>query len=152
VPDTGDTKQRQLISCTHNAKGCIWHCNRPRNNLSTLLPFTHTLSSSFTGFSINEHRPSTMAAYYTFEDYSGTSTPNKSDNPYDGLIEACDSDPVRIPLFTSNLQESPDLSTCLRHANEQPTYSNASKPLTKPTEPTATRNRKPSSSPPTSPA
>lgn len=35
-----------------------------------------------------------MAAYYTFEDYSGTSTPNKSDNPYDGLIEACESDPV----------------------------------------------------------
>jgi hypothetical protein len=36
-----------------------------------------------------------MAAYYTFEDYSGASTPNKSDNPYDGLIEACSSDPVR---------------------------------------------------------
>lgn len=37
----------------------------------------------------------TMAAYYTFEDYSGTSTPNKSDNPYDGLIENCNNDPVR---------------------------------------------------------
>jgi hypothetical protein len=38
----------------------------------------------------------TMAAYYTFEDYSGTSTPNKSDNPYDGLIENCNNDPVLI--------------------------------------------------------
>lgn len=36
-----------------------------------------------------------MAAYYTFEDYSGTSTPNTSDNPYDGLIEASGNDPVR---------------------------------------------------------
>lgn len=41
------------------------------------------------------HGSGTMAAYYTFEDYSGASTPNKSDNPYDGLIEACSSDPVR---------------------------------------------------------
>jgi hypothetical protein len=38
-----------------------------------------------------------MAAYYTFEDYSGTSTPNKSDNPYDGLIENCKNDPVPMP-------------------------------------------------------
>jgi hypothetical protein len=43
-----------------------------------------------------------MAAYYTFEDYSGTSTPNKSDNPYDGLIEACESDPVRTSRSHQN--------------------------------------------------
>lgn len=35
-----------------------------------------------------------MAAFYTFEDYSGTSTPSTSENPYDGLIEACNNDPV----------------------------------------------------------
>lgn len=34
-----------------------------------------------------------MAASYTFEDYSGTA-PSVSDNPYDGLIEMCDNDPV----------------------------------------------------------
>ncbi|KAK3652120.1 hypothetical protein LTR56_005251 [Elasticomyces elasticus] len=37
-----------------------------------------------------------MAAYYKFEDLSGESTPNDSDNPYDGLIEACSSDPAQI--------------------------------------------------------
>lgn len=40
-----------------------------------------------------------MAAYYTFEDYSGTSTPNTSDNPYDGLIDNCNNDPVGIEPF-----------------------------------------------------
>ena len=35
-----------------------------------------------------------MAAYYTFEDLSGQSTPNNSDNPYEGLLEACNNDPV----------------------------------------------------------
>jgi hypothetical protein len=35
-----------------------------------------------------------MAAYYTFEDLSGTLTSNNSDNPYDGLIENCKNDPV----------------------------------------------------------
>lgn len=39
-----------------------------------------------------------MAAYYTFEDYSGTSTPNKTDNPYDGLIDNCNNDPVGHPF------------------------------------------------------
>ena len=38
-----------------------------------------------------------MAAYYTFEDLS--ENPKKlstksTDNPYDGLIEACEDDPV----------------------------------------------------------
>ncbi|KAF2722313.1 hypothetical protein K431DRAFT_293479 [Polychaeton citri CBS 116435] len=37
-----------------------------------------------------------MAAYYTFEDYSGTSTPNKTDNPYQDLIEICENDPSKI--------------------------------------------------------
>jgi len=44
-----------------------------------------------------------MAAYYTFEDYSGTSTPNTSDNPYDGLIENCKNDPVRNNLYQLHL-------------------------------------------------
>lgn len=35
-----------------------------------------------------------MAAYYTFEDYSGTSKPQKGENPYDGHIESCNDDPV----------------------------------------------------------
>ncbi|KAK5119246.1 hypothetical protein LTR85_007860 [Meristemomyces frigidus] len=37
-----------------------------------------------------------MAAYYTFEDLSGTTTPTNSDNPYEGLIEACQEDPAQI--------------------------------------------------------
>ncbi|KAK3652687.1 hypothetical protein LTR56_004981 [Elasticomyces elasticus] len=37
-----------------------------------------------------------MAAYYKFEDLSGESTPNHSDNPYDGLIDSCDDDPAQI--------------------------------------------------------
>jgi hypothetical protein len=95
-----------------------------------------------------------MAAYYTFEDYSGTSTPSKSDNPYDGLIEACSSDPVRTNLLSlslslSSLQELPRLPPYTMLTS---TYSNASKPPTKPTDPTATPSKKPNSSPPTSPA
>jgi hypothetical protein len=35
-----------------------------------------------------------MAAYYTFEDLSGTSTPVTGDNPYQDLIAACHDDPV----------------------------------------------------------
>jgi len=35
-----------------------------------------------------------MAAYYTFEDYSGTSTPQKGDNPYDALLASSPNDPV----------------------------------------------------------
>lgn len=38
-----------------------------------------------------------MAAYYTFEDLSGTSTPVTSDNPYQDLIAACHNDPVSNP-------------------------------------------------------
>jgi hypothetical protein len=34
-----------------------------------------------------------MAASYTFEDLSGA-TPTVSDNPYDGLIEACHDNPA----------------------------------------------------------
>ncbi|KAK5168995.1 uncharacterized protein LTR77_006304 [Saxophila tyrrhenica] len=37
-----------------------------------------------------------MAAYYTFEDYSGTSTPVTGDNPYQDLIAACNDDPSQI--------------------------------------------------------
>ncbi|KAK5725536.1 hypothetical protein LTR15_003724 [Elasticomyces elasticus] len=37
-----------------------------------------------------------MAAYYKFEDLSGESTPNHSDNPYDGLIDSCNDDPAQI--------------------------------------------------------
>lgn len=44
-----------------------------------------------------------MAAYYTFEDYSGTSTPNKTDNPYDGLIDDCNNDPVGPISFRGSL-------------------------------------------------
>ncbi|KAG9559131.1 hypothetical protein KCU86_g18719, partial [Aureobasidium melanogenum] len=36
-----------------------------------------------------------MVATYTFEDLSGT-TPTVSDNPYDGLIEACHDNAVEI--------------------------------------------------------
>jgi hypothetical protein len=110
------------------------------------LPYTQTLSSSFASFSINEHRPSTMAAYYTFEDYSGTSTPNKSDNPYDGLIEACDSDPVRISTYPPSKPPGGSVLPLPHRANRQSPHSNASKPPTKPTEQTATRNRKLNSS------
>ncbi|KAK3074509.1 hypothetical protein LTR53_002991 [Teratosphaeriaceae sp. CCFEE 6253] len=35
-----------------------------------------------------------MAAYYTFEDLSGHSITSASENPYDGLLEACHDDPV----------------------------------------------------------
>ncbi|TKA73875.1 hypothetical protein B0A55_04480 [Friedmanniomyces simplex] len=35
-----------------------------------------------------------MSAYYTFEDLSGHTTLAHSDNPYDGLLEACNHDPV----------------------------------------------------------
>lgn len=39
-----------------------------------------------------------MAAYYTFEDLSGsTSTGTKTDNPYHDLIESCHNDPVIPP-------------------------------------------------------
>jgi hypothetical protein len=86
-----------------------------------------------------------MAAYYTFEDYSGTSTPNKSDNPYDGLIEACSSDPVRTNLLS--IFKPPELSL---YAMLTSTHSNASKRPTKPTGPTATPSKKPNSSPQTS--
>ena len=57
-----------------------------------------------------------MAAYYTFEDYSGTSTPNTSDNPYDGLIENCKNDPVRTQFYNPCL--------CLTHmfAATNPSY------------------------------
>nr|OQO22735.1 hypothetical protein B0A51_14629 [Rachicladosporium sp. CCFEE 5018] len=37
-----------------------------------------------------------MAAYYTFEDFSGAASASQSDNPYDGLIETCDDDPSKI--------------------------------------------------------
>ncbi|KAK6438709.1 hypothetical protein LTR95_005084 [Oleoguttula sp. CCFEE 5521] len=37
-----------------------------------------------------------MAAYYTFEDFSGTTASSHSDNPYDGLIETCADDPSKI--------------------------------------------------------
>ncbi|KAK4539673.1 hypothetical protein LTR36_010436 [Oleoguttula mirabilis] len=37
-----------------------------------------------------------MAAYYTFEDLSGSTTPSSSDNPYQGLIEACQHDHAQI--------------------------------------------------------
>lgn len=37
-----------------------------------------------------------MAAYYTFEDLSGLNTPSNSDNPYEGLLEACGNDAVRL--------------------------------------------------------
>ncbi|KAK6434962.1 hypothetical protein LTR95_008851 [Oleoguttula sp. CCFEE 5521] len=37
-----------------------------------------------------------MAAYYTFEDFSGTAALSNSDNPYDGLIETCNDDPSKI--------------------------------------------------------
>ncbi|KAK4498224.1 hypothetical protein PRZ48_010881 [Zasmidium cellare] len=38
-----------------------------------------------------------MAAYYTFEDLSGsTGTGVKTDNPYHDLIESCDNDPAKI--------------------------------------------------------
>lgn len=50
-----------------------------------------------------------MAAYYTFEDLSGSTTPNvstsPSDNPYASLIESCHNDPVstfhliRLPVY-----------------------------------------------------
>jgi len=40
-----------------------------------------------------------MAAYYTFEDLSGQSIPSHSDNPYDGLIVACNGDPVIDLVF-----------------------------------------------------
>ncbi|OTA39761.1 hypothetical protein BTJ68_00268 [Hortaea werneckii EXF-2000] len=37
-----------------------------------------------------------MAAYYTFEDLSGSNTPSNSDNPYEGLLEACGNDATRV--------------------------------------------------------
>ncbi|KAK3724526.1 hypothetical protein LTR37_001150 [Vermiconidia calcicola] len=37
-----------------------------------------------------------MAAFYTFEDLSGTSTPVTGDNPYKDLIAACHDDPIQI--------------------------------------------------------
>ncbi|EMC95653.1 hypothetical protein BAUCODRAFT_498260 [Baudoinia panamericana UAMH 10762] len=37
-----------------------------------------------------------MAAFYTFEDLSGGQTSSSSDNPYDGLLEACGHDPKQI--------------------------------------------------------
>lgn len=36
-----------------------------------------------------------MAAYYTFEDLSGSTKPGTSDNPYEALISDCQNDPVR---------------------------------------------------------
>ncbi|TKA61022.1 hypothetical protein B0A55_11446 [Friedmanniomyces simplex] len=41
-----------------------------------------------------------MSAYYTFEDLSGQRTPAHSDNPYDGLLEACNHDPVNNTPFS----------------------------------------------------
>jgi len=38
-----------------------------------------------------------MAAFYTFEDLSGSATPNHSPRPYEALIEACNNDPVSMP-------------------------------------------------------
>lgn len=35
-----------------------------------------------------------MAAYYTFEDLSGSKDPVNADNPYQGLIDACSNDMV----------------------------------------------------------
>ncbi|CAK4033175.1 Hypothetical predicted protein [Lecanosticta acicola] len=44
-----------------------------------------------------------MAAYYTFEDYSGSSTDAaKTDNPYHDLIESCNNDPSRIQVRYSS--------------------------------------------------
>ena len=37
-----------------------------------------------------------MAAFYTFEDYSGSAKSSASENPYDGLLEACQDDPKQI--------------------------------------------------------
>lgn len=37
---------------------------------------------------------SAMAAFYTFHDLSGSTIQSTSDNPYEGLIEACRNDPV----------------------------------------------------------
>jgi len=45
-----------------------------------------------------------MAAYYTFEDYSGSSAPQKGDNPYDGLLETCNNDPVQLQLLHTQHQ------------------------------------------------
>jgi transposase len=41
-----------------------------------------------------------MAASYTFEDLSGATATSASDNPYDGLIEACHNNAVRNPFPT----------------------------------------------------
>lgn len=42
-----------------------------------------------------------MAAYYTFEDLSGSTTPSNPDNPYEGLIEACNNNAVGAMLLSS---------------------------------------------------
>ncbi|GAB7360990.1 hypothetical protein MBLNU230_g0973t1 [Neophaeotheca triangularis] len=46
-----------------------------------------------------------MSAYYTFEDHSGVTTPSKSENPYDGLLEACENDPSQIQARYSTHRE-----------------------------------------------
>ena len=68
-----------------------------------------------------------MAAYYTFEDYSGTSTPNKSDNPYDGLIQNCNDDPVRYRLQKLHL--------LITHAQPATNPSHLPEPQNKPQHP-----------------
>jgi hypothetical protein len=40
-----------------------------------------------------------MAAFYTFEDLSGSKDPVNKDNPYQGLLDACQNDPVS-PLIS----------------------------------------------------
>lgn len=63
-----------------------------------------------------------MAASYTFEDLSGAGS-STSDNPYDGLIEACENDPV-----------SPYLPSLYHHQSLIKSESPKSKPVTTPTE------------------
>jgi len=117
----------------------IAQCNPLHKTSRTVALITRQLTRMPADYKRQPSQTSKMAAYYTFEDYSGTSTPNTSDNPYDGLIENCKNDPVRtrfsfLPASYSNIR------------------STKSKPPTTTIGPTATRSKSRNCCPPTSPA
>lgn len=65
-----------------------------------------------------------MAAYYTFEDLSGsTSNGAKTDNPYHDLIESCDNDAVSVIYSSrhaiSKFFQGQDTSK-IQHAQDEP--------------------------------